>query len=206
MRKKGLVVGLIISVIILISLFTLITIMFLTNKDGERKKEENATVVEIKDYGYLSKYNDSKVYQSYFNQLKLVLSADKINYDKYAELISKLFIMDFFTLKDKKTSSDIGGTEFIYDKFKDDFSLRAKNSIYAIVGNSIDDDLPVVKDVNVIKLNNIEKEYYNKLDKNAYDVYLKWQYEETNDYQSEAVITIVKENNKLSIVEMRNYE
>lgn len=206
MKKKGLTIGLIISIIVLVSLFILMTFMFLNNKDNKQKMEENSTITEIKSYGYSLKYNDSGAYQKYFNQLNLVLSDKKINYDKYAELVSKLFIIDFFTLKDKKSSSDIGGLQFIYDKLSNDFSLIAKNSIYAILGNSTDYKLPFVKDVNIVKTNKIEKEYYGKVDKNAYDIHLKWEYEETTDYQNEAVITIIKENDKLYIVEMRNYE
>lgn len=206
MKKPILVISLIISTFLLTAIFAFITIRFIDNKSHERKKEENVTIAEIKNYDYYLNYNDNDVYKKYFYQLNKELTSNNVNYDNYAELISKLFIIDFFTLSNKKSNTDIGGIEFIYEGSKSNFILNAKSTIYAIIGRSNGYDLPTVNDVNVVKINSVNKEYDGKLNENAYDVYLNWQYKKASYYQNTAVITVVKENNKLYIVEMRSYE
>ena len=206
MKKPILVISLIISTFLLTAIFAFITIRFIDNKSHERKKEENVTIAEIKNYDYYLNYNDNEVYKKYFYQLNKELTSNNVNYDNYAELISKLFVIDFFTLSNKKSNTDIGGIEFIYEGFKSNFILNAKSTIYAIIGRSNGYDLPTVNDVNVVKINRVNEEYDGKLNENAYDVYLNWQYKKVSNYQNSAVITVVKENNKLYIVGMRGYE
>lgn len=205
-KKKSLIICLIISILVLVALFTFITYKFLNNKEDEQKKERNITVSEIKDYNYSLKYNDNENYKKYFNQLNKELTKDSIDYKNYAELLSKLFIIDFFTLSNKKSNTDIGGQEFINEKIKKDFLTKAKMTIYAIVGNSDISNLPTVKDVRVTRIDITDNLYNEKKYENVYNVYLKWEYERVNDYQNEAIIKIVKENSKLYIMEMMNYE
>ena len=43
-----------------------------------------------------------------FKELEIVLNEDHIDYSKYAELLSELFVIDVFTLNNKLASTDIG--------------------------------------------------------------------------------------------------
>ena len=55
---------------------------------------------EIKEFGYVLEDNETDLYKKYFNQLSKTLNVEKedIDYDKYAELVSKLFVADFYNL------------------------------------------------------------------------------------------------------------
>ena len=52
-------------------------------------------------------------------------------------LISKLFVIDFYSLNSALNKNDIGGKEFVYRNYQEDFSKLAKETIYKYVENNI---------------------------------------------------------------------
>ena len=122
-------------------------------------------------------------------------------------IISKLFILDFYTLADKITKNDIGGTMFVHTTCKDNFILKAKDTIYKYIENNIYGDrtqkLPTVMTLEVTNVISKPFTYLtNKKDNNAYEVTLVWTYDEDMGYQTETKIILVHEGKKLSIVQM----
>ena len=73
------------------------------------KVSEAQVVSEIEKYGYQLHDNKSKEYQALFKELENVLKEDVVDEKKYAELISKMFILDFYTLDNKVAKTDVGG-------------------------------------------------------------------------------------------------
>ncbi|MEG1351237.1 MAG: hypothetical protein RSC85_01995, partial [Bacilli bacterium] len=96
MKKRNKII-----IISLIIIFILISIIiggyFLLNKK-ETKTNTPLIINEIKDYNYKLKDNDSKIYKDLFKELKKVLDNKEVNEEEYVKLISKMFIMDFYTL------------------------------------------------------------------------------------------------------------
>ncbi len=179
-----------------------------TNKDTTNTKVEEPKVIdEIKEYGYKLKENKSDYYKDLFNNLGEVLSKEDIDEEKYAKLIAQLFIVDFYTLDDKVTKNDVGGTEFIYSTYKDNFMEKASDTIYKYIENNIYGDrkqtLPIVTGVDVLSIKNMEFTYLDsKKDPKAYEVSLSWEYKKDLGYESSTKLIIVHENNKLAIVQM----
>ena len=117
-------------------------------KGSERKKLDS-----IELYGYTLSKNDTEIYKTYFKELSKVSNEKTIDYTEYAKLISKLFVIDLYTLDNKLASTDIGGLEFLHKDLKDNFKENMGSTLYNFVESNIDgkrtQELPIVKDVNV---------------------------------------------------------
>ena len=85
------------------------------------KNEERKQIDSIEFYGYTLSENDTDIYKTYFKELTKVLNEKPINYSDYAKTISKLFIIDLYTLDNKLGSTDIGGLEFIHKNLRENF-------------------------------------------------------------------------------------
>lgn len=167
-------------------------------KGSERKKLDS-----IELYGYTLSKNDTEIYKTYFKELSKVLNEKTIDYTEYAKLISKLFVIDLYTLDNKLASTDIGGLEFLHKDLKDNFKENIGSTLYNFVESNIDgkrtQELPIVKDVNVSDV--FETKYtYNKTEYDAYIVSTDITYEKDLGYPKSMKLTIIKDNNILYIV------
>lgn len=167
-------------------------------KGSERKKLDS-----IELYGYTLSKNDTEIYKTYFKELSKVLNEKTIDYTEYAKLISKLFVIDLYTLDNKLASTDIGGLEFLHKDLKDNFKENMGSTLYNFVESNIDgkrtQELPIVKDVNVSDV--FETKYtYNKTEYDAYIVSTDITYEKDLGYPKGMKLTIIKDNNILYIV------
>ncbi len=167
-------------------------------KGSERKKLDS-----IELYGYTLSKNDTEIYKTYFKELSKVLNEKIIDYTEYAKLISKLFVIDLYTLDNKLASTDIGGLEFLHKYLKDNFKENMGSTLYNFVESNIDgkrtQELPIVKDVNVSDV--FETKYtYNKTEYDAYIVSTDITYEKDLGYPKSMKLTIIKDNNILYIV------
>ena len=155
-------------------------------------------------YGYTLDENDTKLYKSYFKELKEILKQKEIDNKEYAGCITKLFIADFYDLNSKLTSSDFGGLEFIHPDLIDNFKLNAGDTIYNHIKTNIDgkrkQELPQVKEVSI---KNIEETTYkyNEKEYKSYKVKASWEYLKDLGYENEGEFSIIEDNNKLYIVE-----
>ena len=167
-------------------------------KGSERKKLDS-----IELYGYTLSKNDTEIYKTYFKELSKVLNEKTIDYTEYAKLISKLFVIDLYTLDNKLASTDIGGLEFLHKDLKDNFKENMGSTLYNFVESNIDgkrtQELPIVKDVNVSDV--FETKYtYNKTEYDAYIVSTDITYEKDLGYPKSMKLTIIKDNNIVYIV------
>ena len=48
-----------------------------------------------------------------------------------------MFVTDFYTLSTKVTNQDVGGLEFIYSKNKDNFKLKASDTLYKYIESNV---------------------------------------------------------------------
>ncbi len=169
---------------------------------------KKATVLnEIKEYGYTLKSNKSKAYKKEFANLATILNSDSVDEEAYLKSITKLFILDFYTLSDKVANTDVGGVDFIHTDAKTNFLEKAEDTIYKYVENNMyggrRQSLPTVQDVTVEDIQNVSFTLNQETDTNAYQVTVSWTYTEENDYQNKATLTFAHEGKKLSLVEMK---
>ena len=166
--------------------------------EGEDKK-----LMSLDLYGYTLTKSDTGLYKENFKALEKVLNEQPIKYEEYAKILSKLFVIDVFTLSNKRASTDIGGLEFIHHDLKENFKENMGNTLYKIVETNLDgnrtQDLIEVASVEANDV--IETKYkYNGEEYDAYLVKLSWTYTKETDYQKSISLTLIKDNNFLYIV------
>ncbi len=198
-KSRKIIISLI--VIILIAIIGLIVYKTVFNNSQEEVK----IIKSIKDYDYNLKENETELYKTEFNELDKILSKKNVDYEEYAKSIAKLFIIDFYTLDNKLSKNDIGGTEFIKEDMRDNFIEEARSTFYKYV-EVIDgrtQELPEVSNITDVSVEKAEFKYSDKtIDENAYKVSISWDYVEDLGYEKEASMIIVKQDKKLYIVEM----
>lgn len=168
---------------------------------------KQATVLtEIKEYGYTLKSNKSKAYKKEFNNLAELLKKDNVDEEEYAKELTKLFVLDFYTLSDKVANTDVGGTDFVHTDAKNNFLEKAEDTIYKYVENNMyggrSQDLPTVKEVTIDSVETTSFTIDKATDDKAYQVTASWTYDSDTDYQNKATFTFTHEDKKLSLVEM----
>lgn len=198
-----------ISIVAAIVCFAIVIFLIIPKKGkqepvDEVKVEDN---IKTKEFDYTLYDNKSDLYKEYFQELKDELTKDIVNEDEYAKIISKLFITDFYSLDDKKTSTDIGGLDFIYDEMKENFILKAKDTIYKNVKSNVYGDrkqtLPNVKSVEITSATKKQVSIGSARDPLGYNVVAKVTYEKDLDYPKQITLTIVHKDKKLYIVEVK---
>ena len=163
-------------------------------------------VFKISGYSYTLDGSETKLYKSYFKKLQAILIEKPIDKEEYAKAIAKIFVADFYDLNNKKSNNDIGGTQYILASAKDNMILKAKKTLYKYVENNINNDrnqeLPIVTSVIVNSVKPVVFEYNSTTDSEAYEIEVTWVYKKDLGYQTQATITIVHEDNKLSIASL----
>ena len=139
--------------------------------------------------------------------MKLKNMAIHVDEKAYLEQISKMFIMDFYTLNDKLANTDVGGIDFVHANAKTNFLEKSEDTVYKYVENDIygnrDQQLPEVTEVTVENVENIEYTIGTDFtDDFAYQVEVSIEYKEDMDYPTKATLIFVHEDNKLSLVEV----
>lgn len=200
-KSRRLLTFLIITIIIFIIVFLAYHFLF-----NDSKEKEVKIIKSIQGYNYNLNENETEIYKNEFNNLDEILSKDDINYEEYAISIAKLFIIDFYTLDNKVSKNDIGGTEFIKESMRDNFVEEARSTFYKYLEVKTDkrnQKLPIVSEITDIFIEDTKFTYADKtVDESAYKVTISWDYKEDLGYETEASMIIVKEDNKLYIVEM----
>lgn len=207
-KPKKLFIFMILGIILLIVGVASYFIFF----DKETVKEAKV-LSKIDDYGYVLKSNKSSAYKKLFKELENTLSEKSVDEEKYAKTITKMFIVDFYSLGDRTAKTDIGGVDFVHEKALDNFVLNAENTLYKYVESNIygdrEQELPIV---DTVTIDNIEKEEYSYLetiDENAYKVTASWTYTDSkvaNGYQDSGTFIFVHNDKKLVLVEISSQE
>ena len=194
----------IILVLLVIGALMLLYYHFFMN--NKKTIDEKVIIDSIPNYDYILYNNKTDIYKEEFKKLKQVLSEKEINWEEYAKEISKLFVIDFYTLDDKITNADIGGILFIHTDIRDNFILKARDTIYKNIKSNIDgkrdQTLPIVSSVQVEKVTNQEFKSDTINDDNSYLIELSVDYKKDLEYPSKVVVSVVHHDNKLYIVEV----
>ena len=169
---------------------------------GNVKKVQ--TIDNIDSFGYTLNDNATKYYKTLFGELKKILSTNPIDEKEYAQKVSQLFVADLFTLDNKLTSSDIGGLEYVYSDFRDDFISIAQSSMYGSVKSNIYGDrkqeLPEVTEVSITDVKNNSFKIKDKTIDNAYYITVEIKYKKDLSYPTKYNLVLVKNDKKIEVV------
>ncbi len=191
MNKKG------IKIIIFLLIVGALVLLYYNFFNKNNKVDEVFIADSIIDYDYTLYSNKSDLYKSNFKVLKNILSNKSVNYEEYAKTVSKLFVIDFYSLDDKITNTDVGGVVFIHPSIRENFILKAEDTIYKSIISNLDGKrvqvLPEVKDVEVIDFKSEDNKYFSTI---------KIKYIKDLDYPKEVRVVMVIEDNKIFIVEV----
>lgn len=169
-------------------------------KDNNEPVVKN--LVEIEGYPYSLKSNASKLYKDEFNILKDNLE-NNYNEEEYIKSISKLYIIDLYSLKNKLNKYDIN-VDFIYPDIVSNYRLNIENTLYKYLENNSDgnrnQELPVVSNVIIDEILD-EKYSLNKENVSCKKVKVTIEYENDLGYDKSGTITLVKQDKYYYIVE-----
>lgn len=203
MKKKK--VGIILCLILLIYFIGGIVYNIIGNKsDTNNKNSKVNNSVQIKGFEYLCDEDDTELFKTEFKKLKKNLESSNINYTEYALSISKMFIIDLYTLDNKNNMYDVGGVQFVYPAARDNYKLNVENTLYKYMEDNSDgkrkQKLPEVSSVEVTSNENYEytigEESYE-----AYKINLDISYVEDLEYDKNAELILVRVDKYLYVVE-----
>lgn len=210
MKKKKMKKKPKILIIILVIILVIVGFILIPKKNNDEEKVEKVKVVaKIEDYGYNLKEDKSKAYKKLFKELQKELSKEKVDEKEYAKIITKMFIVDFYSLNDRKAKTDIGGVDFVHESALENFVLNAEDTFYKYVESNIyggrKQDLPTVDKIKINEVKNEEYSYLEEIDENAFIVDADWTYKDeskANGYQTKGIFTFVHVGKKLCLVEI----
>ena len=202
MKKKK--IGIVVCSILLIYFLGGIFYNIFVDRSDTKKKNNVNNSVQIKGFEYLSNDDDSDLFKNEFKKLKNNLESSNINYNEYALSISKMFIIDLYTLNNKNNMYDVGGVQFVYPEARDNFKLNVENTLYKYMEDNSDgkreQDLPEVSGVEVTS----DEVYEYTIGEEKYEGYkinLDISYVKDLEYDAKAELILVKVDKYLYIVE-----
>ncbi len=202
MKHRTLLIILGVSITVLVSS---LGIVFAFQNRGSSEDEKPTEIVEldnIPEYGYVLEDRDTELYKSTFDDMREVLTKEEVDYKKYAELLSKLYIVDLYTISNKMNQYDVGGSDFVLESAKESYELKVKDTLYKFVEDNSygkrEQLLPEVSNIEVDEVDSVKV----KVDNGTYDGYvvsLNWEYIEDLGYDSSAKVTLIKKDNKVFV-------
>lgn len=201
MKKKYKILLIVIIVLIIVIIAAIVAFKFLK---GSEPAEPVKVVDRIDNFDYTLDDRDTELMKNTYNELKTVLSSDEIDYEKYAEILSKLFVIDLFTMDNKVNRYDVGSTEYVYPDSVDNFKTNVEDTIYKSMENNSDgkrkQDLP---EVSSIDNTSVETSTFTigEEEHESFVVNINWSYESDLGYDDNATITLIELNEKLYVVE-----
>ncbi len=168
--------------------------------------KEIKNISTISEYGYTLKENATSYYKDLFKKLEKALDSKEVSEEDYMTLVGQMFVADFFNLDNKLNKNDVGGKQFVYEKYRDDFVKYAMDSMYKSVESNVYDnrnqDLPIVTSVDVEKVKTESFKYGDFIDEKAYVVNFEVTYKEDLGYQTSGSLVIIHNDKKLEVASM----
>lgn len=207
-RKKKKLIMLIILLLIIIGGGT--GAYFYFQKEEPQPEPKKIEVLDkIIGFEYSLEDRDTAVYKETFLELKKTLESDTFEDKTYAELLAKLFVIDLYTIDNKISKYDVGSQDFIYPEEKEKFTSKVMDTMYKLVEDNTTGtrrgELPIVKEVEVTKT---EETTYKKGTTNlkGYQIEVFISYEKDLGYDKKITLTLVKEENKIYVVQTKTLD
>lgn len=202
-NKKIIIISIILILVIVVSVMVGCTFLKETPVEGPKNTVE--VVDKIEAFGYQLEDRDTELYKTTFMELKKVLDNTEIDYEAYASFLAKLFLIDLYTIDNKISKYDVGALDFIYETEREKFKNKLLDTMYKLVLDNSNherkQELPIVKSVNIEKIENTKYKKEN-IELSGFKVKAQIQYEKDLGYDKNVEVTIIKEENKLFVVNL----
>lgn len=204
MNKKYKIPLIILLILIILCICLLVFKQFVYDKKENKQIVTSSVVDNLEKYGYSLDDRDTKIYEDTYYELKEILDSEEINYDKYAEKIASLFVIDLLTISNKINKYDVGGLDFLYEEEKEMFKNKVMDTLYKDVeDNSYDNrkqQLPTVTKVTVADIKNTNYELTKEKKLEAYEIELDIEYEKDLEYAKKVSVIVTKDTDKMFVV------
>lgn len=201
MKKKYKILLTILIILIIIIVAAIIAFKVF---QGSPTAEPVKVVDSIDNFDYTLDDRDTELMKKTYNELKDILTASDIDYEKYAQALAKLFVIDLFTMDNKVNRYDVGSTEYVYPDSVENFKTNVEDTIYKTMeNNSNGKRKQKLPEVSAIDESNVETSTFTigEDEYESYIVKLSWSYEKDLGYDKNATITLIPLNEKLYVVE-----
>lgn len=202
--KKKYKYPLLLLILVIIVIVGLILFKLFFAKD---KVKNNVKVIDsIVDFSYTLDERDTKLMKDTYEELKNILKEREIDYDEYAKVLAKLFVIDLFTMDNKINKYDVACLEYVYPDNLENFKTNVEDTIYKLMeDNTYGKRTEKLSIVNSVEITN-EKESTFKINEEevpSYVVTLNWTYDKDLGYDKNATITMIRKDKKLYVVEYK---
>lgn len=203
MKQRNIIITLILVTVILVGGGS---IVFLLSRGTDESTEPKVTVTEldnIEDYGYRLEDRDTALYKENFNLLAEELKKEEVSFEEYAKLLSKLYVMDLYTISNKINQYDVGSLDFVSPDVRENFEKKVKDTIYKYVEDNTygkrSQELPEVKSIEVSEITE-EKQKVGEKEFDGYSIDLTWEYVKDLGYDKKATLKIIKQDKFLYVI------
>lgn len=202
--KKKYKYPLLLLILVIIVIVGLILFKLFFAKD---EVKNNVKVIDsIVDFSYTLDERDTKLMKDTYEELKNILKEREIDYDEYAKVLAKLFVIDLFTMDNKINKYDVACLEYVYPDNLENFKTNVEDTIYKLMEDNTygkrTEKLSIVNSVEITK----EEESTFKIKEEelpSYVVTLNWTYDKDLGYDKNATITMIRKDKKLYAVEYK---
>ena len=202
--KKKYKYPLLLLILVIIIIVGLILFKLFFSKD---KVKNNVKVIDsIVDFSYTLDERDTKLMKDTYEELKNILKEREIDYDEYAKVLAKLFVIDLFTMDNKINKYDVACLEYVYPDNLENFKTNVEDTIYKLMeDNTYGKRTEKLSIVNNVEITNEEESTFkiNEEEVPSYVVTLNWTYDKDLGYDKNATITMIKKDKKLYVVEYK---
>lgn len=202
--KKKYKYPLLLLILVIIIIVGLILFKLFFAKD---EVKNNVKVIDsIVDFSYTLDERDTKLMKDTYEELKNILKEREIDYDEYAKVLAKLFVIDLFTMDNKINKYDVACLEYVYPDNLENFKTNVEDTIYKLMEDNTygkrTEKLSIVNSVEITK----EEESTFKIKEEelpSYVVTLNWTYDKDLGYDKNATIIMIRKDKKLYVVEYK---
>lgn len=206
MKRRRVKKKVIVLFVLIIVLALLVTALLIFNKGEKDNKQTQKVIDSIEKYDYSLEKDQPKIYKDLFKQLVEVLNKEEVDEEEYAKLVAEMFAVDYYNLDNKVSKNDVGGVSFVYNGYRNNFSLKASDTVYKYVEENIyGDRKQTLPKVNKVEVTNIEKTTYSYKtikDDSAYKVTVSLEYKKDLGYPKTVTVILVHHDIKLEVCEM----
>ena len=202
--KKKYKYPLLLLILVIIVIVGLILFKLFFAKD---EVKNNVKVIDsIVDFSYTLDERDTKLMKDTYEELKNILKEREIDYDEYAKVLAKLFVIDLFTMDNKINKYDVACLEYVYPDNLENFKTNVEDTIYKLMeDNTYGKRTEKLSIVNSVEITNEEESTFkiNEEEVPSYVVTLNWTYDKDLGYDKNATITMIRKDKKLYVVEYK---
>ena len=202
--KKKYKYPLLLLILVIIVIVGLILFKLFFAKD---EVKNNVKVIDsIVDFSYTLDERDTKLMKDTYEELKNILKEKEIDYNEYAKVLAKLFVIDLFTMDNKINKYDVACLEYVYPDNLENFKTNVEDTIYKLMeDNTYGKRTEKLSIVNNVEITNEEESTFkiNEEEVPSYVVTLNWTYDKDLGYDKNAKITMIRKDKKLYVVEYK---